>query len=93
MDAESRCECGCEGHLRNENLARFAGGGTKPSITYGKTDDYCYNIVYKTMHVQDLHATLMHLMGVEHERLTYRYQGRDFRLTDVHGHIIRDILA
>jgi len=71
----------------------FAGGGTKPGITYGKTDDYCYNIVDKPMHVHDLHATLMHLMGVEHERLTYRYQGRDFRLTDVHGHIVRDILA
>jgi arylsulfatase A-like enzyme len=71
----------------------FAGGGTKPGISYGKTDDYCYNIVDKPMHVHDLHATLMHLMGVEHERLTYRYQGRDFRLTDVHGHIVRDILA
>ena len=71
----------------------FAGGGTKPGITYGKTDDYCYNIIDKPVHVHDLHATLMHLMGVEHERLTYRYQGRDFRLTDVHGHIIRDILA
>ncbi len=82
-----------KGTSRNENIARFAGGGTKPGITYGKTDVYCYKIVYKTMHVHDLHATLMHLMGVEHERLTYRYQGRDFRLTDVHGHIIRDILA
>jgi hypothetical protein len=71
----------------------FAGGGTKPGITYGKTDDYCYNIIDKPVHVHDLHATLMHLMGVEHERLTYRYQGRDFRLTDVHGHIVRDILA
>ena len=71
----------------------FAGGGTKPGITYGKTDDYCYNIIDKPMHVHDLHATLMHLMGIEHERLTYRYQGRDFRLTDVHGHIVKEILA
>lgn len=71
----------------------FAGGGTKPGISYGKTDEYCYNIIEKPMHVHDLHATLLHLMGIEHERLTYRYQGRDFRLTDVHGHIVRDILA
>mgnify|MGYP003914069273 FL=1 len=92
-----------QGVLTKENHGRdhhprcftmwFAGGGTKPGITYGKTDDYCYNIVDKPMHVHDLHATLMHLMGIEHERLTYRYQGRDFRLTDVHGHIVRDILA
>ena len=71
----------------------FAGGGVKPGISYGKTDEYSYNIVDQPMHVHDLHATLMHLMGIDHERLTYRYQGRDFRLTDVHGHIVRDILA
>ncbi len=71
----------------------FAGGGIKPGIRYGKTDDYCYNIVENPVHVHDLHATLLHLMGIDHERLTYRYQGRDFRLTDVHGHIIKDILA
>ena len=92
-----------QGALTKENHGRdhhprcftmwFAGGGTKPGITYGKTDDYCYNIIDKPMHVHDLHATLMHLMGIDHQRLTYRYQGRDFRLTDVHGHIIRDILA
>jgi len=92
-----------QGVLTQENYGRdhhprcftmwFAGGGTKPGISYGKTDDYCYNIIEKPMHVHDLHATLLHLMGIEHERLTYRYQGRDFRLTDVHGHIVRDILA
>ena len=92
-----------QGVLTKENHGRdhhprcftmwFAGGGTKPGITYGKTDDYCYNIINKPMHVHDLHATLMHLMGIEHERLTYRYQGRDFRLTDVHGHIVKEILA
>jgi arylsulfatase A-like enzyme len=92
-----------QGVLTKENYGRdhhprcftmwFAGGGTKPGISYGKTDDYCYNIIEKPMHVHDLHATLLHLMGIEHERLTYRYQGRDFRLTDVHGHIVRDILA
>jgi len=92
-----------QGVLTEENYGRdhhprcftmwFAGGGTKPGISYGQTDDYCYNIIEKPMHVHDLHATLLHLMGIEHERLTYRYQGRDFRLTDVHGHIVRDILA
>ena len=92
-----------QGVLTKENHGRdhhprcftmwFAGGGTKPGITYGKTDDYCYNIIDKPMHVHDLHATLLHLMGIDHERLTYRYQGRDFRLTDVHGHVVRDILA
>jgi arylsulfatase A-like enzyme len=92
-----------QGVLTKENYGRdhhprcftmwFAGGGTKPGISYGQTDDYCYNIIEKPMHVHDLHATLLHLMGIEHERLTYRYQGRDFRLTDVHGHIVRDILA
>lgn len=71
----------------------FAGGGVKPGISYGKTDDFCYNIIKNPVHVHDLHATLMHLMGIDHERLKYRYQGRDFRLTDVHGHIIHDILA
>ena len=71
----------------------FAGGGIKPGISYGQTDDYGYNIIDKPMHVHDLHATLLHLMGINHEQLTYRHQGRDFRLTDVHGHIINDILA
>ncbi|MGA0094383.1 MAG: DUF1501 domain-containing protein, partial [Chthoniobacterales bacterium] len=92
-----------QGTLTKDNYGRdhhprcftmwFAGGGIKPGIRYGKTDDYCYNIVEQPLHVHDLHATLMHLMGIDHERLTYRYQGRDFRLTDVHGHIVRDILA
>ena len=93
----------CQGKLTKDNYGRdhhprcftmwFAGGGIKPGIRYGKTDDYCYNIVENPVHVHDLHATLLHLMGIDHERLTYRYQGRDFRLTDVHGHIIKDILA
>ncbi len=71
----------------------FAGGGIKPGISYGQTDDYCYNIIENPVHVHDLHATLLHLMGINHEQLTYRHQGRDFRLTDVHGHIINDILV
>jgi hypothetical protein len=55
---------------------------------YGETDDFSYNVTQDGVHVHDLHATIMHLMGIDHERLTYRYQGRDFRLTDVHGQVI-----
>jgi hypothetical protein len=71
----------------------FAGGGYKPGITFGETDDYCYNIVRDPVHVHDMNATILHCLGIDHERLTYRFQGRDFRLTDVHGHVVQDILA
>ena len=71
----------------------MAGGGVKPGITYGQTDEYSYNILDGGIHVHDLHATMFHLLGINHEKLTYRYQGRDFRLTDVHGKIVKDILA
>ena len=71
----------------------MAGGGTKPGTVYGETDEYGYNIVKDPVHVHDLNATVMHLMGFDHERLTFPYQGRDFRLTDVHGHVVRDLLA
>jgi arylsulfatase A-like enzyme len=71
----------------------MAGGGAKPGITYGETDDYCYNIVKDPVHVHDLHATILHLMGIDHTKLTYRYSGRDFRLTDVAGNVLTDILA
>ena len=70
----------------------LAGGGIKPGITYGRTDDYSYNIVENPMDVHDLHATLLHLLGVRHTDLTYRHQGRDFRLTDVFGHVNNDII-
>jgi hypothetical protein len=70
-----------------------AGGGFKHGLSYGETDDYSYNIVDKPVHVHDLNATLMHCLGVDHTRLTYRYQGRDFRLTDVEGHLMKDLLA
>ena len=60
---------------------------------YGETDEYGYNIVRDPVHVHDLNATVMHLMGFDHERLTFPYQGRDFRLTDVHGQVVRDLLA
>ncbi len=71
----------------------LAGGGIKRGITIGETDDFCYNIVQDPIHVHDLNATILHCLGIDHTRLTHRYQGRDFRLTDVHGEVIRRILA
>ena len=64
-----------------------------PGITYGATDDFGYNIVEKPVHVHDLNATVLHLLGIDHEKLTYKYQGREFRLTDVHGEVVHDLLA
>jgi hypothetical protein len=71
----------------------LAGGGIRPGLTYGQTDDYCYNITENPVHIHDLNATILHCLGIDHERLTYRFQGRDFRLTDVHGNVVREILA
>ena len=71
----------------------MAGGGVKPGFTYGKTDDFGYNIESDGVHVHDFHATLLHLLGIDHERLTHHHQGRRFRLTDVHGNIVTPILA
>ena len=92
-----------QGTLTNDNYGRdhhprcfttwLAGGGIKPGITYGKTDDYSYNIVENPMEVHDLHATMLKLLGVDHEKLIYRHQGRDYRLTDVFGKVVRGIVA
>ncbi len=71
----------------------LAGGGIRGGMAYGATDEFGYRAVENRVHVHDLHATLLHLMGFDHEQLTYHYAGRDFRLTDVHGDVIRDILA
>jgi len=71
----------------------LAGAGIKKGHTHGKTDDYCYNIVNDPVSVHDLHATILNLLGIDHTRLTYRYQGRDFRLTDVYGDLVTDIMA
>ena len=71
----------------------LAGGGVKRGITFGRTDDLGYNIVENPVHVHDLNATVLHLLGLDHERLTFRYQGRDFRLTDVHGKIVKGLLV
>jgi hypothetical protein len=93
----------CQGKLTQNSFGRdhhprcftywMAGGGVKPGVSYGKTDDFCYNIVENGVHIHDFHATLMHLLGIDHERLTYRFQGRRFRLTDVHGHVVKEIVS
>ena len=92
-----------QGKLTKDNYGRdhhprcfslwMAGGGVKPGITYGETDEFGYNIVENPVHVHDFQATLMYLLGVDHEKLTFKHQGRRFRLTDVHGHVVKDILA
>ncbi len=71
----------------------MAGGGLKRGHVHGATDEFSYNVVEDQVHIHDLQATILHLMGVDHERLTYRFMGRDFRLTDVHGHVVHDIIA
>ncbi len=71
----------------------LAGGGVRGGMTYGATDEFGWHATENRVHVHDLHATILHLMGLDHERLTYRYSGRDFRLTDVHGLVVRDILT
>ncbi len=71
----------------------MAGGGVRPGFTYGASDDLGINVAEKPVHVHDFQATVMHLLGIDHERLTYRFQGRNFRLTDVHGHVLKDLLT
>jgi hypothetical protein len=93
----------CQGTLTAENYGRdhhprcftvwLAGGGIKPGLTFGETDDYCYNITQDPVHVHDLHATLLSCLGIDHTRLTFLFQGRHHRLTDVHGNVVQKILA
>ena len=71
----------------------MAGGGIKKGLVYGSTDELGFNVAENPVHVHDLHATILHLLGFDHKRLTYRFQGRDYRLTDVHGELVTDILA
>ena len=92
-----------QGGLSKENYGRdhhprcfsmwMAGGGFRPGHVHGETDDFSYNVVKDPVNVHDLHATLLHQLGLDHERLTYRFQGRDYRLTDVHGTVVRGILS
>jgi hypothetical protein len=93
----------CQGRLTATDYGRdhhgrcftvwMAGGGMKPGIALGETDDYCYNVVKDPVHVHDLQATILHALGIDHKRLTYRFQGRDFRLTDVAGNVVEPVLA
>ena len=71
----------------------MAGGGIKQGTTYGTTDDFSFNVTENPVHVYDLHATMLHCLGVDHEQLTYKFQGRHYRLTDVHGQVIPGLLA
>jgi hypothetical protein len=92
-----------QGKIEPENYGRdhhgrnyaiwMAGGGIKPGITYGQTDDFCYNIVENPAHIHDVNATVLHCLGLNHEKLTYRFQGRDFRLTDIHGEVLKGLLT
>ena len=92
-----------QGKLTRDNYGRdhhprcftmwLAGGGVRGGMSYGRTDDYSYNIVEDGVHIHDLNATILHLLGIDHQRLTFKYQGRHFRLTDVHGEIIEPIIA
>src|SRR6185295_6326551 len=86
---------GSDGRDHNPEAFTYwlAGGGVKPGLQYGSTDDYGYYAVENKVHFHDLHATILHLLGLDHERLTYKYAGRDFRLTDVYGRVVKDIIA
>ncbi len=80
-------------HHDNGFTVWMAGGGVKAGTTYGTTDEVGLSVAENPVHVHDLHATILHLLGFDHTRLTYRYAGRDFRLTDVHGHVVHDIIS
>jgi uncharacterized protein (DUF1501 family) len=80
-------------HHKDAFTMWMAGGGVKPGVSYGKTDDFGFNVIENPVHVHDLNATVLHLLGLDHERLTFQYQGRNFRLTDVHGNVVKPLLA
>jgi arylsulfatase A-like enzyme len=71
----------------------MAGAGVKKGIVYGQTDDFSYNVVKNPVHVHDFQATILHLLGINHEKFTFKHQGRRFRLTDVHGKVMKDLLS
>jgi len=93
----------CQGTMTDNDYGRdhhprafsiwMAGGGVKPGMTYGATDEFSYNVTENPVHVHDLQATLLHLMGVDHTKLTFKFQGRRFRLTDVHGNVVKSVVA
>jgi len=93
----------CQGKIEGTNFGRdhhprcftmwMAGGGVNAGTSFGETDEYSYNVVENGVHIHDFHATILHLLGIDHEKLTYKYQGRHFRLTDVHGHVVKPLLG
>jgi arylsulfatase A-like enzyme len=93
----------CQGKMTADNYGRdhhprcftiwMAGGGIRPGMVYGETDELGYNIVNNPVHVHDFQATVLHLMGLDHERLTYKFQGRRYRLTDLYGNVVKDIIT
>ena len=93
----------CQGELTKDNYGRdhhprcftvwLAGGGVSAGLSYGETDDFSYNIVKNPVHVHDLNATILHCLGIDHRRLTFKFQGRNHRLTDVHGTVVKPLLA
>jgi uncharacterized protein (DUF1501 family) len=93
----------CQGKIAPENYGRdhhprcfsiwMAGGGIRPGMVYGETDELGYNIVQNPVHVHDFQATVLHQMGLDHEKLTYKFQGRRYRLTDLYGSVVKDIIA
>ena len=91
--AENKADKPGRDHHHTAFSMMLAGGGVKGGTVYGSTDEFGMHVAENPVHVHDLHATLLHLMGLDHERLTYRYAGRDFRLTDVHGHVVKDIVV
>jgi uncharacterized protein (DUF1501 family) len=86
-----------QGNGRDHHIKGFsmwmAGGGIRAGLTHGATDELGYHAIEDVFHVHDFHATMLYLLGIDHKRLTVRYQGRDFRLTDVHGRVVQDVLA
>ncbi len=92
-----------QGKIEKDNYGRdhhgrcysiwMAGGGVKGGTSYGETDDYCYNVVKDPVHIHDFNATVLHALGIDHERLTFRFQGRDYRLTDIHGNVVKEIMV
>jgi uncharacterized protein (DUF1501 family) len=86
-----------QGNGRDHHIKGFsmwmAGGGIKGGMTYGNTDEFGYSAVEKPVPVHDIHATMLHLMGIDHKKLAFKFQGRDFRLTDVHGNVLNEILT
>jgi arylsulfatase A-like enzyme len=93
IDGEGKSTNPGRDHHKDAYTMWLAGGGIKGGVTYGRTDDFGFSPVENPVHVHDLNATVLHLLGLDHERLTYKYQGREFRLTDVHGEVLRGLLA